>query len=213
MSRWMLAIVSLTICNVALSQDLFESTNSASRNYSYLELQYLFDVDASPPIMATFLLGISTHWSLKAEYFTQDETESLSTLQGDPESVRIDVESQSVSIGGLFHTALPVFDQTDFIAGLMFGRTEIEGEVSSDFLNFTVDDSNTFQEVSLGLRRPFLPTLEGEVTVNYLRESDDSETTADITLVFRALKFLDIALAGNQLGGKNILGLGLRYTW
>ena len=213
MSRWLLAIVSLTICNVAFPQDLFDSTVSTTRSYSYLELQYLFDVDASPPVMATLLLGVSSNWSLMAEYFKLDETESLSTLQGDPESVRIDVESQSVSIGALFHTALPAIDRTDFIAGFKFGRTDIEGEVSSDFLNFTIDDSRTFQEAYLGFRRSFFPTLEGEVTVNYLRESDDSETTADITLVFRALEFFDVALAGSQLGGEEIFGIGLRYAW
>ena len=212
-SRWLLTVVSLTICNVTFSQDLFESNVSTTRSYNYLELQYLFNVDASPPLMATLLLGVSRNWSLKAEYSTRDETELLPTLQGDADSVRIDVESQSGSIGALFHTAVPAIDHTDFIVGLMFGRTEIKGEVLSDFLNFTVDDSRAFQEAHVGFRRSFLPTLEGEIAVNYRRESDDSETTADITLVFRALEFFDVAFAGNQLGGEQTLGIGLRYTW
>lgn len=213
MPRWLLAIVTLSICSESLSQDLFESTNSTTRSYSYLELKYLFNVEASPPLMATLLLGVSGNWSLKADYWTSDETELLTNLQGGSEPVRLDVESRSFSIGAMFHASLPSIADTDWIAGLMVGQIDLTGGVVSEFLDFTVDDSSTFQEVYLGVRRSFLPQLEGEVTVNYLIKPDDRVTTADITMVYRALEFVDVALAGNSLGEDEVFGVGLRYTW
>jgi len=209
--RWALAVASLMLSTSALSQDFFSSTNSTVHSYNYLELQYLLDVDASPPVLATMVLDISNNWSLKAEYLNQDFGDVTEEFGFDPDMFSFEAEAQVISVGGLYHAPLASVEQTDWIAGLMLGRIYVS--VKEIDLDIVVEDDSGFQEVYAGFRRTFSPRLEGEATLSYFRTSDDSDTTADVTIVYRAFEKLDVALAGNELGDADIIGIGLRYTW
>lgn len=207
----LLALATLILATPAWSQDLFRSANTTTHSYNYVEAQYVFDVDASPPVLATLLLDITNNWSFKAEYYNVDDTDSIPLIEGDSTLFEVTAEAQVLSLGGLYHAPFNWMDRSDWIAGLMIGRIELEGEVPA--FDFQVDDTVNFQEVYLGLRRTFSSRVEGEATVNYYRDSDDNETTADVKLIFRVLDPFDIALSGNELGGEDLFGIGLRYTW
>ena len=207
------AVLGFMLSAPVYAQDLFSSTNSTTHSYNYLEAQYLVGVDASPPVLATLLLDVTDNASFKAEYLSQDFGDvgaRLGLLSGQV----VLAEARLLSIGGLYHQPLPMIDQSDWIAGLMFGRAEVEVEAPS--IGVKADDAYSFQEIYAGLRKTLGPRLEGEASVNFYRDSNSTDVTADVKLVYRVATSFDIALAGNELGGgegSNILGIGLRYTW
>ncbi len=230
-ARSVIICTALATGGSASAQDLFSSTNSAEHSYSYLEVQYLLDTEASPPVLATLLVDLTEGWSFKAEFRNQDFGDAsedlgldqqLLELGIDPGTVNVEaeVESRWISAGILYYRSLAAFDQTDWIAGAMYGEVDVSIEyriqLDPDFLPFVSRETLdfNFQEFYIGLRRTFTPKLEGEATINRFRSDLFSETTADIRLVYRVGEALDIALSGNELTGDDeFYGVGLRYTW
>lgn len=208
---WALALASTLLSTSAISQDLFSSTNSTVHSYSYVEVQYLLDVDAKPPLLASLLLDVSDHWSLKAEYLNQDFGNVAAQFGLDPNRVQLLASAQALGIGGLYHQPLAQIDQTDWIAGFMLGRIEIVGEAPA--INRSTREAQGFQEFYAGLRRTFSSRLEGEAALNLLHTDGEVDLTVDVKFVFRVINSIDLALAGNELGGADIIGIGLRYTW
>ncbi|MFK7996270.1 MAG: hypothetical protein AB8B87_19180 [Granulosicoccus sp.] len=209
--RGLLVIASALFSTSALSQDLFSSTNSTVHSYNYLEVQYLTDMDASPPVLAALLLDISDNWSFKAEYLNQEYDDLASEFDFVDNSVVVTASAQVLSAGGLYHHPFSRMAQSDWIAGFMLGRTEVSVEIPS--INFSGEADQSFQEFYAGIRRTFTPKLEGEATINLYRDSDTTDTTYDVKVVYRAFEAFDVAVAGNELGGADIIGIGLRYTW
>lgn len=196
--------------DAVMAQDLFESTSSTSHSYNYLEAQYLVDVDVSPPVLATLLLDVTDNWSFKAEYISQDHGD-VSRLLADPSVGTVTAEEQRISGGALYHTPLAIIGQSDFIAGAMLGRTDIAVELPAQGRSET--SYSVFTEFYSGIRRTLGTRLEGELAINYYIDSDGSALTADAKLVYRVASSFDVALAGNELGVGNVIGIGLRYAW
>ena len=205
----------------AQAQDLFGSTNSTSHSYNYVEAQYLIGVDASPPVLATVLLDVWNNWSITGEFTRQEFGNMAEEIAGlDPRLFNATPELTTFAVGGLYHRQFAMMQQSDWIAGFLIGRGEGSVDVP-EIPGASADIGFNFQEIYAGIRKTLGPSLEGELTLNYLRLSEfgTDEITADAKLVYRALPSFDVALSGNTLGGKgvsddgNIFGIGLRYTW
>ena len=198
----------------AQAQDLFDSTNTTSLRYNYVEAQYLFNLDASPPVLATALLDVWDNWSILGEFLNVDIDDAAEQFGADSQT-EVTAEATLISVGALYHQRFSLLTQSDWIAGFLLGWGEVRLEIPQLFVD--EEDSFSFQELFAGVRKTLAPKLEGEVTLNYSRSSDldVNEITADVTLVYRVLRSFDVALAGNDIGGDdgNNLGIGLRYTW
>lgn len=191
------------------AQDLVGSANSVTRSYNYVELQYLPEMDNDLPILALAVVDLNDNWSLRGEYLRQEETDNSL-------GVAIDAEAIGYSIGLLYHQPLQAMENSDWVAGLMIGRIEIE--VTSDLLVERLTEEIDFQEFYLGIRRTLSPELEGEIGLNAYRGeepdgSNDTSISGDLKLVYRIRPSLDIALSLNEIGETDLLGIGLRYTW
>lgn len=197
--------LALTATSTLQAQDLLRSTGVATRSYNYVEIQYLVDMEASPPLLATLVMDITDSLSFRGEYLNQSFNIS------DPESgLAFDADAEALSVGVLYHQRLDAMENTDWVAGFMVGRAEVEGR----FLGISAKETNNFQEAYLGIRRTLSSELEFEVGANFYRGDDgDIDPTADVKLVLRIQPSIDIALAGNEIGEADILGIGLRYTW
>lgn len=213
-SRYILASTTLVLFGGnAHAQDLFGSTNTTSHSYNYIEAQYLVDVDATPPVLASILLDASDHWSIKGEYIKQDFGNQADLAGLDPSVIEINAEITAVSVGGLYHRPFSMLKRSDWIAGFMVGRAEIL--IESEQLGFRESSNFSFQELYAGIRKTFTPKLEGEVAINYYRDSDTSDFSGDVKVVYRVIRSFDVALAVNEINsdGDNFVGIGLRYTW
>ncbi len=227
-----IACLSVAISGAVTAQDLFSSTNSTEHSYNYLEVQYLLDTEASPPVLATLLVNLTDSWSFKAEFSNQDFSDASDELgldalleeEGlDPDAVnaRAGIESRWISAGVLYFKPLANLERSDWIAGLMYGQIDVTVDITLRFgpplPPFLLEESEdfNFQEFYIGIRRTFSPNLEGEATINRFQSSDlFSETTGDVKLVYRVRESLDVALAANELTGNDeFFGIGLRYTW
>ena len=204
----------------AQAQDLFGSTNTTSHSYNFLEVQYLVDVDASPPVLASVLLDVWNNWSIKGEFSRQDFGNTAELRGLDATLFDVNDELTAISVGGLYHQPFPILRQSDWIAGFLIGWGK--ASVESEQLAVDFEDTFSYQEVYAGLRKTLAAKLEGEVTLNYLRSPgvDTNEFSADAKLVYRVVRSFDVALSGNTLGGDglsgvdgNIFGIGFRYTW
>ena len=208
----LLATGTALCCGGVQAQDLFSSTNTTVHSYNYVEVQYLIDMDTKPPVLASAVLDITENWSLKAEYIQQDFGDIAGFFgESIPEDVIVTLEGQIYSAGALYHKPLESISQSDWIAGFMFGR--LEAELKAPQFGVSESFSESFSEIYAGIRRTLTTELEGEVAVNYYRSSDSSEVTGDVKLVYRLNETFDVALAGNELGGENVFGIGLRYAW
>ncbi|MFK8079450.1 MAG: hypothetical protein AB8B97_04130 [Granulosicoccus sp.] len=213
--KWLLALVGTVLSSSALSQDLFRSTNSTVHSYNYVEVQYLVDTDASPPLLATLLIDLSDRWSVKAEFRNQDidlvgVTEAGENQAGtDP--IELSFEAQTLAIGALYHQPLALMNQSDWIAGFMIGREEASVKVAAQ--NISAEINTDFQEIYAGVRRTLAARLEGEAALNYYRSDNRDQLSGDVKLVYRAFDNVDVALAINNIGDTDLFGIGLRYTW
>ncbi|MFK7861766.1 MAG: hypothetical protein AB8B64_23320 [Granulosicoccus sp.] len=213
-SKLMLAIAGTVLGTPALSQDLFRSTNTTVHSYSYVEVQYLVDSDASPPLLAALLLDVSSRLSVRAEYLNQDYFVGANPEINRPESNQ---DVQELSIGGLYHQPFSRMKQLDWIAGFMLGRGEVNIELPTQRFNGTLEYD--FQELYAGIRRTLASKLEVEALLNFRRQDEltlDTVTTVitgDAKLVYRAFDKVDVALAINEIGDGDQFGIGLRYTW
>jgi len=205
--KWLLALAGTLLSNSAVSQDLFRSTNTTVHSYNYLEVQYLVDTDASPPLLATLLVDVSQRWSIKAEYRNQDFEFSAAT----EDQLDLSYEAQTLAIGALYHKPFARMKQSDWIAGFMVGREELSVSIPERNLSGSLETN--FQEVYAGVRRTFSSKVEGEAALNYFRDENRNQLSGDVKIVYRALEKVDVALAINNIGDSDLFGIGFRYTW
>lgn len=186
------------------AQDLVSSVNSVTRSYNYVEIQYLPEVDADLPILAIAVIDINDNWSLRGEY---------TKLDIDLGDDSVDFNAVGYSLGVLYHKPLAAMSNSDWVAGLSFGKIDLE--IDYIYLDEPITGTTDFQEGYLGIRRTLTPQLEGEVGVTAYHDEDDSDISfsGDLKLVFRVRPSLDIALSLNEIGEGDLFGFGLRYTW
>lgn len=204
----LLAGVLATTAVPGQAQDLVSSVNSVTRSYNYVEIQYLPEIEADLPILAIAVIDLNDNWSLRAEYTKLDAGEED----------LFELEASSSSLGVLYHKPLAAISNSDWVAGLMIGKVDIE--IDSPIFEQTLEGSSNFQEGYLGIRRTLMPALEGEVGLTAYRSEDENGENditfeGDLKVVYRVLTSLDVALSLSEIGisDGNLFGFGLRYTW
>ena len=199
-------IFTLTASAPLWSQDLLGSTGSTTRSYSFVEVQYLPDLDADLPLLATIVVDVADSISVTGQYLKQ------STSLIEPETqVEFDLDGEALSIGLLYHQTLDAISDSDWVAGLSLGRVRAEGSALNGLV--TAKSSEEFQEGYIGIRRTMTNTIEAEFGLTALRLDGDTDVTGEFRAVFRIRPSLDIALALNEIGEADLFGVGFRYTW
>lgn len=199
----LLLVANLTLSGPVAAQDVFGSTGSSSRSYSYIEFQYLTNVDTDTPIYIIALLALNDRLSLSAEYLQQSDSVVI-------EGFDVDATADGTSVGLLYHRPFNRFEDTDWVAGLAIGK--ITAEASADALGLTEKTDDNFQQAYLGLRKTLSERLEGEVGIRLTR-IDSTDTSGDVRLVYRLAESIDVALGVQDVPDENFLGIGFRYTW
>ncbi len=192
------------------AQDLIGSTNSATRSYNYVEIQYFPDMEIDLPFLATAIVEVKDHWSLWGEYLKQD-FDNIGSAVGLGEDVSVDASASLLSLGVLYHDQFTHMTDTDWVAGLLVGSLDIEIELNDT--GQRASETSTVYDVYLGLRRTLGPKLEGELGVNAFINDGDQTYTGDIKFVYRVKPAIDVAIAMSEIGEGENLGIGLRYTW
>ncbi|MFK7853996.1 MAG: hypothetical protein AB8B79_07785 [Granulosicoccus sp.] len=190
----------------AWAQDLLGSTGSTTRSYSYFEVQYLPELDTDLPLLANLVVDITDSISVRAEYLKQ-----ASTLIDAGTGLEIDFDGEALSLGLLYHQPLAAIADSDWVAGLSFGRVRVEGSFANGLFN--VETSDDFQEAYAGIRRTLSDKVEGEAGITAFRILGDTDFTGDLRIVFRVRPSVDVALALNEIGEGDLFGIGFRYTW
>lgn len=209
-SLFLLAIFSFAFSASLKAQDLIGSSNSATRSYNYVEIQYFPDMEIDLPFLATAIVGFNDKWSLWGEYLKQD-FDDIGEEVGLGADVAVDASASLLSVGLLYHDRFAHLTDTDWVAGLLVGSLDVEVELTD--IGQSSSDRTTVYDVYLGLRRTLGPKLEGELGINAFINDGDENFTGDIKFVYRVRPAIDIAIAMSEIGDGDNLGIGFRYTW
>lgn len=196
------------------AQDLFDSTNTATRSYNFVELQYITDMDVDLPLLANISVAVTDSISFVGVYTKTD----VDVDDDDTDGITLDAGVESFGIGLEYHNTFNYFSDTDWVAGLIVGQARIDLSASAvdEFgqdIGIQIEDTSSFQQASLGLRRTLTAKFEGEAGLSLFRTSDDSEVTGFAQVVYRLIPAVDIAISLTDITEQDLVGIGLRYTW
>lgn len=207
-----LSILSLVGSANLHAQDLFGSTGSTTRSYSYVEAQWLTNLDTDGvPLRANILVAITDSISISGEYFSQSGV--VPFLGTD-----VEIEVEQISAGLVYHRPFTFIENSDWVVGLSLGQVRANLRAANADRSVSVKTEDPIQQLYVGIRRSIVDKLEGEVGINVVRSEEDTSAVGSVRFVYRVLPAIDIALALNDIGADddrqdNLLGIGLRYTW
>lgn len=190
----------------AWAQDLLRSTGSSARSYNYVEAQYLVNVDLDAPILATAQVALNDRFSLIAVFNKLDES-------GTEQNVSVNVEATEISLGLSYHDLFQFLPATDWVAALSYGQVDYSIDASDTVNTLTVSDKDDFFEAYAGLRHSVNDRLEAEAGLSLVHLEGNTDTSGDLTLVYRVAERLDVALGLNGVTEEDTVGIGLRLTW
>ncbi|PID62321.1 MAG: hypothetical protein CSB44_04305 [Gammaproteobacteria bacterium] len=207
--------------SVVQAQDLFTLTSDvvSSRGYDYVDAQYIFTRDGNPPVVAYGRMSLTDNVAIAGRLFNAD-------FESDIDNQPVDVNetvyaaTRELSAGILYHDDFPFLKDTDWLAGLSFGRRDYDYyvEPSGDGSRIDLgDDSRNFRAVYGGFRRSLGLRLEVELTAIYY---DDDDLATDyfygrFNVIHHLTQHIDLAAALNDFGGDNsdLVSAGVRLGW
>lgn len=194
----------------ASAQDILSSTGSSTRSYSYLEVQYLTNVDQSTPFVVTGLLDLSRGFALTGQYTNQSEQ-----LISDSADLTGEARTDLFILGLLYHNRIGLVPNTDWFVELGLGHLQLDVDTSI----VEISQGVLIGRAVGGFRHTFSERVEAQVSAEalYADGTDVTNESIDLTVsataVFRVLSFFDLALSVNEVPSANIFGLGFRFTW
>ncbi len=194
----------------AKAQDILASTGVSTRSYSYVEVEYLANVDQDFPFLINGLLDISRGFAITGRY-----TNQRAQLVSDSEALSGEARSDLFTVGLLYHNQFLNFSNTDWFAEVGAGRLQLNVETN---LADITQGINLFR-LAGGVRHTLSERLEVELSTDFLlaAATDITNQSSDLTVsargVYRVTRNFDLALSFTEVPNANNIGLGFRFTW